>query len=775
MGTLLKFSCLLLLLSALTGCFSSNALKITHAEVGFNDKLTPSLGATASFEAPRFYSNGQGGKPLVTPITFSAVDAAQMARLRLSRAFWVEREGFALLSYEVVFHNVSAEFYPDADEPEHQDYHVNAVGTCIGDNGLAVRPDTRGALEVTPQPDGTWVTGRFVIPGTVALQTCRGGAALQNPANPPAALDADCTEQNLRNLTSTRRADPLPFCVIEGDTETVTSDVSLALVPRTPDMKPLPPEFTARPMALPHIKVVADSRRLARRMTYRNAVDTQEGGRRHRFEFQVGWEDGLWTENFSPNLLVAKAYVFLEGAANSTRTYLSPAPLAAMTRLNPDDPDLVQKIGDCAPGDVLAEAAGPDDARPYLDIPECIERVTPAYVYANLSGGADIDDAQQIVWEYSLVTAPGEEPPFDPERAKLFIEFEVTHDSFGRSGSGLRAAAPASTLGVVPVGRPTAFGGAVRLLNDGAASLRVTQLTLSGPQAGEFSARPDAGSLPALIPGRGALNLTVEVTPALQGQRAASLAIQGNTPGGAAQTIRVGLIADARTGTLVSHPDTLLFHRTPDVPGDQEVASRPFLIENPGNAPLTRTAFVVSGAGQPHFSVVRADYGPTTHSPARASQVLNPGESEIVYVQYHPRAAGQHRAAVAIESTAGTAVVNLQGFCGGVCNDPPLIYVDNVPGVRIAINEAARGAKSPDMKTALGRLTPSAAIALFNVGAGDAAVVLLTNDNHKLLTKLKLIEPDPAQACPCPAPRYRVTKKGQAVQQALTKTGLLKK
>ena len=780
----LRYPLLLIpILVSLDGCVSHEALDLRSGQVGFASVLRADLGPTMGMSPPRFFGDHRVNTDgRVSILHFSNVAPEQLNQLRLSRTFWIEREGFSRISYEVVLRKVEFVFQEAVST-------ARSVGACTavldGAKTDLSDADTRGDLVITPPlPIGILRPTSFEenFGGfTVVSTACTSGAASTDPYNPPTPLTGVCASRDLRTLVAVERAQPFPFCIIGGQFENLTNDVSYGLQVRNADSSALDPKFTAPVTAvLPHVKTVGESRRLARRMSYAGLEAGPDGTMRHRWRWQVEIEDGLWKENFSPHLMVARAWVFYEGETDPNtnrprRIYLTPAPLIVGTVRNDGT---LNRIGDCD------NTQTDTDDRMFVNVPDCLGRVTPTYANSLLASGARLDDAERLAWDYVFPFDAPSDLPFNPAITPVYIEYDVAYDAFGTSGSSLLAEPAGKDLGGVRVGTPSSFPTAFRVFNNGAASARITALSFEGPHAADFSARLDGGGLPAWIVGGSSIGITVDVNASAQSERRATLVISGGTN----QTLRVGVEAHGRSPSLDVLPTQLRFTRAPDRPDPQPNALPGFLVINNGGLPFVRTGFLLRGANRAAFTLVRSEYGNSpSQSPPPARRTIEPGNSEAIRILYHPPTVGDHTAEIVVSTDAGSAAIALTGSCTGPCNyEPPFAFGD-VTNVRVALDQSARLARDVTVVSILKELTPSAAVVLLNLGRSDpktgasadeakrrrgATEQLLTPDHVRTLLAAGLIETDkkPAKG---PRKHYRLTLKGARVYRALAAAPVL--
>jgi len=700
----------------MSGCQSRVGLAIIRADVGFNDRLRGDLGPTVDGQSSRYFLDATiAGDQPVAPLAFSSIDPMTQRLLRRSHVFWVERDGFVRLSFEAVLRNIEVPFNEEISV-------IRSAGSCTA--VLSGRTDvsdveTRGTLQINPPlPVGVLRITSFEEnfgEYTAAATACTEGDARRDPDSPPTPLTQGCNTRNLRALSSFTREQPAPFCVLGAVGDNLIGDVSYSLQVRNNDLSTLEAKFNAPALALaPNVKVVGEARQIARRLEYLGERRLEDGTRLHRWRWRTLLQDGLWEENFSPNLRIARIWLYRTGRDDtSQRNYLNPVPLEAGP-LRGDE--TLDEVGDCELDHVQRDA----DGNPFVNAPACLGALTPTYSQGQLLRDVPFEDGDRLAWEYTAAVAPGGQLPFDAASAQLFIAFELAADRFGRSGSSLRAEPAGKDLGGVAVGQPTQFTGAFHLLNDGPASVQITRIAMEGAQSPDFRVRADSGNVPFWVAGGTSGGVTVEIAPQTLGQRRATLVIEGTTPGGAVQTLRLGVQATAQSAALHVLPTKLKFRRDDILPDTAPGALPGFLVLNYGSLPLTRRSMQIRGPHAAFFTVLRSEQGYSTTMPPPASLTLGPGEDEGLRIYYHPVGAGLHTAEIVLETDVGSRTVSLDGSCTGTCRYEAPFAFGQLGAVRIALAESAGTATDPRVSNALMQLTPSAAIALLNLGRADA-------------------------------------------------------
>lgn len=200
---------------------------------------------------------------------------------------------------------------------------------------------------------------------------------------------------------------------------------------------------------------------------------------------------------------------------------------------------------------------------------------------------------------------------------------------------------------------PAAFGGQrvgttsaarqVTIRNDGGAPMKVSGVTVTGADAGDFAIARNGCTTVAANGG----TCTVDVTfsPSATGARSATLSVADDAPGGP-HTVAVG-----GTGTR----SVLAAGQAGVAYGSQAVgattAPRSVDVANAGSAPLNVAAIAIVGAGAGDYAV-----GVNT-----CTAPVAPGASCRLEVAFTPSATGVRNATLSIAGDGGTADISLSG------------------------------------------------------------------------------------------------------------------
>jgi hypothetical protein len=388
-----------------------------------------------------------------------------------------------------------------------------------------------------------------------------------------------------------------------------------------------PPFQFGAPLEITPTYYPVDSiRSLSRRMAY-GAAESDAGSGRQAFLWRVAELDGkVWEDNFSPNLFISRVRAFIPVSTSnrlSRRRYLRLSKVFAGN-------DLIPRIWSCNPD--------PDDATQatsrYCDP---LAEMVPTYSVERSRG----DIGVRLVWQINVSSDNVEGIAIDDE-SPVYVEFTIVNRNGESAGPRI---SPASVdLGQAGPGEQRRAIAAFTITNDNLPEVwRVESIALSGPNASEFAMQPHGSrAVPFDLPQLGSFSLDVAMNPASAGRKTAIATVQLRSVNGQTRTL-TGTIEAVALGPALLYlmPSRLFFSEPRAFPW-----RRNFLIENAGPTPMIRGVIAVSGPGQFAFRLTASD----GTSPVPASQVLGPGQSEIVSVFYCPRTHDSHEATVTVIS-----------------------------------------------------------------------------------------------------------------------------
>lgn len=206
------------------------------------------------------------------------------------------------------------------------------------------------------------------------------------------------------------------------------------------------------------------------------------------------------------------------------------------------------------------------------------------------------------------------------------------------------------------------------LTNKGSAPFKITDLQITGPQASEFSQDAsstcvlDKAGAPKSYGNGESCDVVLRYTPAAAGPSGtsrASLLVTHNAAGSPTSVALNGAATEPKKPALFLNVSDMTFK-------DQVVltvsAPQILTITNKGEAPLTLSNYVMSGAGSGDYTLTSSScFGGTT---------LDVGKSCSISVTFTPVKAGQRDAIITITSNAPTATVSLHG--NGVAKPAPV-------------------------------------------------------------------------------------------------------
>ncbi len=206
------------------------------------------------------------------------------------------------------------------------------------------------------------------------------------------------------------------------------------------------------------------------------------------------------------------------------------------------------------------------------------------------------------------------------------------------SGTGvapIMSATPSVAFGARNVG--ASVTGLVSVNNTGERSLTVSQVSLSGGDAADFTVLT---ALPINVAAGASASLTLRFAPAAVGARAATASIVGNDP--LTPVVSVALSGTGTSPGIAIAPTSIDFG---DVRIDETSPLVPVTVSNTGSGPLTITGVSLGGTGNADFTV----------SAVTLPLVLAPGGDLVDNVAYAPSAGGADVATLQITSDDPTA------------------------------------------------------------------------------------------------------------------------
>lgn len=663
-------------------CLPTDALDVFQGSALFNDRLRPDLEplSAAQSEGPpwverddRAYhgDGGPDGAALVSPLHHSMIPSDRLRTLRRSECLFVEDAGFPVLSFEAVF------LPEDVGDAE---INLERVGLC---DGIPRDPVTREGLVLNG------AAGNFAIGQTretVGVFVYSGDDADENPYGA-------CTGERPRDRVEVILADELvggaegtflPWCLLQGsvpDPPRADSRFELDFVDREtrePVVLDEPGLAALRTRVGPDLKVVPGRRTIARPLEFAGSDYDAENDRWiHTFAWRVPSVDAsggldpagpFWRENFAPSVLVDRVAFFVQTSVAAAPPGSPERDYVVVDKLR------VAEVGDLGPREPIpfdagcdAEQGGDPEDEGALYLAGCEITATPTYA---LSPDVNGRMTEKLEWRVQFYT-PGESDPLPVEPGeRFFIEFDLTAPIFGSGQGALMIDPDYAYLGRAPVGTKQRRARAATLWNVGDAAVRVESIALRHSSAGKFDfALPDGLSLPIVLPAGRAIPLDLLVTTSRWGWQTARLEVEWSDRGARSEALRIPVVAYGALGDLEVLPRALSVQRGTGVAS--AAARRSLVLANHGNLALERGSLAIEGIHAGFFSVVGSDCGGTAYRPAPASCRIEPGESEIVTVEYHPYFAGLHDARLVIETNVEDDEIRLLGRCTEGCVFPP--------------------------------------------------------------------------------------------------------
>lgn len=245
--------------------------------------------------------------------------------------------------------------------------------------------------------------------------------------------------------------------------------------------------------------------------------------------------------------------------------------------------------------------------------------------------------------------------------------------------------------------------GSALVTNTGTANLALTGLAFSGAQASDFAldSSNTCTASTTLAPSN-SCTLVLRYDPAAAGPGSAALAITSNAAGSPHSVTLSG------TATPTPRPRISLSSLALSF-GSLQVgtpASQIITVQNAGDATLTFSGLVVSGAASSDFS---------RSGSCAISSPLAPAAQCDITVTFNPSAAGARNASLAISSDAsnGTASVSLSGT--GVPVPAPVVTLSSLAGLPLDFGSQT-----------IGGLYPSRRVTLSNTGNADLVTSAVT-------------------------------------------------
>ena len=661
-------------------CVPMDAIDI-GGDVTYNEKLRPDLQPLTAAQqsgppwveadGKAYYSDGgPGGEEFVSELYHSMIPPERLRELRRSRCLFVERGGFPMLSFEAIASNVDA-----------GDAHVNIdrAGLC---RGYPNHPVTREVAEIDGHPSNFGVK----LSVGVGVFAYAGNAVLENPYG---ACDGALPTEELRftqgaDLPGGGDGTAKPYCLIQGSPgDTPDEDTSYVLdlvdvVTGEPASADHPTYNHSPHTVLPHLKVVNGLRSIARPLDFQGVdYDPERDRYVHSFTWSVDSVDAngsfdpsgaFWRENFAPSVLIESARFFVElgGAPAPEGSPLRDYVLADKLR--------VAEIGDLGAQETRPfdkgcdlEQAGDPEGDGTLYLSPCEITATPTYA---LTPDVNGRMTEKLEWRVQFfTTGPGDAIPVDPAEL-FFIEFRLQAPTFGSQSGSLLVDPGYADAGDAPIGTTQRVQSALQLRSVGAAGVRVDGLRVAGPDAASFAIELPAGiELPFILPAGRSVALDLLVETNRWGDHEAELLVDWSDAGQRQEELRAPLYAHGVAAQLAVLPRVVSLKRGDGAGPNDHV--RRVLVTNPGNAPLERGPFGVSGTDAGFFSVIRSECEGKTTSPASSRCVLQPGGMELLTVEYAPLVAGLHDAVLSLQTNAGDDEVVLLGSCNGACTYLP--------------------------------------------------------------------------------------------------------
>jgi hypothetical protein len=380
---------------------------------------------------------------------------------------------------------------------------------------------------------------------------------------------------------------------------------------------------------VPTFYPVVFSRMMVRQMDPCTIDDPQAGTLKCSWQEPTG-SDGLWDENFKPDLFVAHVRAFVapngDPAATNQRRYLKLSYI---------------EIG--VPPNNFRCHTGSDETQVGVD--DCVHLgdATPAYLSASLN--------TSVPW---LVSTPdavhGGDTSLTPG-ARAFIEFQVASP---RMTGPVPFVSPSFyDFGVVPAGQNRSERRAVFLnMGDSPVGWDLRSTTTSGTNPSDFEIHLEGNS--TILPG-GIRGIDAIFHPTSTGLRSAIANLTLADTQGHSVMLSINFSGWSGPQPLSLIPDHLVFQnereRTPPFAPLPLPWRKQFLLQNAWPGSIDRTNVTLSGAGASAFSIVEVDQG---DKPIPPSHTLPTAASELFAVIFCPVRSGNYSAVITIGANEGS-------------------------------------------------------------------------------------------------------------------------
>jgi hypothetical protein len=686
-----------MLLSAATASCGDKIHDVAWSGLSINTRLRPDLAAVdGARDLTSMSDGGDGGHQIVSPLYFGAIPAEALRQLRRSECIWVGSDAAPVLSYETVVSELHVEdreinlaqmgmcgfSEPETREPFRSDGEIVPItaGVDFPPMGLltyrqAGLTDAHGqCLDFAGVPIGSRANPADLAAGTtmtdpndhsqVTLDTSKVDCGKPDLAATPYCHGRAVhpTDQWCRHPLG---GYPAAWCAVRCQVDAPTEDTTygLEIVEEGTGLNFQLTSLNRRgmiPATLAHVKVVDTTVSTGVRKISRPLGFLGTSNQLMSWSWQVAdTPRGLWAENFSPQLKVARVRFFLERPGEAGR------PPVREDLVGARFPRQIQLQNGRL--NTARTCTRPDASTPQLDLEACTGFfVTPTYLH-------DALDAK-LTWQVDFL-APNNVPPFSAGD-RVFIEFDLV--GVNQSTQSLSVSPPGLDLGNVEVGEAQAFKDRLTVTNAGASSLTIQRLWLEDRQqredrSGELSV---AGLSPVFNPPFvlgpfSSFRITLATHFSRIEEKERWLVVEARSAGAPARRIRAAIQARGVDALLNVAPESLGFHRTAQPQQPVIEYERTLLIENAGYIDLHRNALLLEGTDAREFAVSSSDCGhPSVFaSPVPASCRLGPGQAELIKVLYRPGSAGFHNAALRVETDAGEKVVPLTAICGETWRD----------------------------------------------------------------------------------------------------------
>jgi hypothetical protein len=238
--------------------------------------------------------------------------------------------------------------------------------------------------------------------------------------------------------------------------------------------------------------------------------------------------------------------------------------------------------------------------------------------------------------QYEVDFSPPATSNGNPRNASLIVQTNdlqnptITVAVTGTPGVPVAVPSPSTGIAFGQVCASSSSQQELSITNTGNADLTISGVTITGPDAGQFSLASPPPPPVVVHPG-GYFDIIIEFNPTSAGAKNATINVSTNDPTN--PTISVPLTATGGAGQLLLGTNTLGFRGVPvDDRTSPDSANLPLVLSNQSSCPLTISSLTVGGANPSDFGPIGAPGTPFTIGPDNEVDLtmgFNPGDSGL--------------------------------------------------------------------------------------------------------------------------------------------------